>query len=170
MGREGGREGCSASRLQDVPPLLQAVCDCISPGLFDGLTWLGYCNSAMNPIVYPLFMRDFKRALGGLLPCPRGPREHQPGLASPSVRTSHSGPRPGLSLQHVLPLPLPPDSDSDSGSGGFSGPRLAAQLLLPGEAARDAPPPARATTAVNFFSIDRTEPELRPRPPGTPTN
>lgn len=56
------------------PPLLQAVCDCISPGLFDVLTWLGYCNSTMNPIVYPLFMRDFKRALGGLLPCPRGPR------------------------------------------------------------------------------------------------
>ena len=170
---EGGREGCSAPRLQGVPPhLLQAVCDCISPGLFDVLTWLGYCNSTMNPIVYPLFMRDFKRALGRLLPCPRGPREHQPGLASPSVRTSHSGPRPGLSLRHVPPLPLPPDSDSDSdpGSGGFSGPRLTAQLLPPGEATRDAPPPARATTAVNFFSVDRTEPELRPHPPGTPTN
>lgn len=154
------------------PHLLQAVCDCISLGLFDTLTWLGYCNSTMNPIIYPLFMRDFKRALGRLLPCPRGPREQQPGLASPSVRTSHSGARPGLSLQHVLPLPLPPDSDSDSGSGsgGFSGPRLTAQLLLPGEATRDPPPPARATTTVNFFSIDRAEPELWPRPPGTPTN
>ena len=148
------------------------MCDCISLGLFDALTWLGYCNSAMNPIIYPLFMRDFKRALGRLLPCARGPREQQPGLASPSVRTSHSGARPGLSLQHVLPLPLPPDSDSDSGSGsgGFSGPRLTAQLLLPGEASRDPAPPARAATTANFFRVDRTEPGLRPRPPGTPTD
>ncbi|KAJ1065541.1 hypothetical protein K5549_016633, partial [Capra hircus] len=155
-----------------VANIVQAVCGCISLGLFDVLTWLGYCNSTMNPIIYPLFMRDFRRALGRLLPCPRGPREQQPGLASPSVRTSHSGARPGLSLQHVLPLPLPPDSDSDSGSGsgGFPGPRLTGQLLLPGEATRDPPPPARATTTVNFFSIDRTEPELRPHPPGTPTN
>uniref|UniRef100_A0A8C6D5G3 5-hydroxytryptamine receptor 6 n=1 Tax=Moschus moschiferus TaxID=68415 RepID=A0A8C6D5G3_MOSMO len=153
-----------------VANIVQAVCDCISLGLFDVLTWLGYCNSTMNPIIYPLFMRDFKRALGRLLPCPRGPREQQPGLASPSVRTSHSGARPGLSLQHVLPLPVPPDSDSDSGSGGFDGPQLTAQLLLPGEATRDPQPPARATTTVNFFSIEHAEPELRPRPPGTPTN
>ncbi|XP_069431219.1 5-hydroxytryptamine receptor 6 [Ovis canadensis] len=155
-----------------VANIVQAVCGCISLGLFDVLTWLGYCNSTMNPIIYPLFMRDFRRALGRLLPCPRGPREQQPGLASPSVRTSHSGARPGLSLQHVLPLPLPPDSDSDSGSGsgGFPGPQLTAQLLLPGEATRDPPPPARASTTVNFFSIDRTEPELRPHLPGTPTN
>nr|7YS6_A Chain A, 5-hydroxytryptamine receptor 6 [Homo sapiens] len=60
-----------------VANIVQAVCDCISPGLFDVLTWLGYCNSTMNPIIYPLFMRDFKRALGRFLPCPRCPRERQ---------------------------------------------------------------------------------------------
>nr|XP_031539462.1 5-hydroxytryptamine receptor 6 [Vicugna pacos] len=155
-----------------VANIAQAVCDCISPGLFDVLTWLGYCNSTMNPIIYPLFMRDFKRALGRFMPCPHCPREHQASLASPSMRTSHSGPRPGLSLQHVLPLPLPPnlESDSDSGSDGSSGLQLAAQLLLPGEATQDPPPPARAPTTANFFNIDPVEPELRLHPLGTPTN
>ncbi|TEA33592.1 hypothetical protein DBR06_SOUSAS3910156 [Sousa chinensis] len=155
-----------------VVNIAQAVCDCISPGLFDVLTWLGYCNSTMNPIIYPLFMRDFKRALGRFLPCPHCPRERQPSLASPSVRTSHSGPRPGLSLQHVLPLPLLPDSDSDSdpGSGGSSGLQLTAQLLLPGEATRDPPPPAGTTTAVSFFNGDPAEPELQLPPLGTPRN
>uniref|UniRef100_G1P7W9 G-protein coupled receptors family 1 profile domain-containing protein n=1 Tax=Myotis lucifugus TaxID=59463 RepID=G1P7W9_MYOLU len=126
-----------------VANIAQAVCDCVSPGLFDVLTWLGYCNSTMNPIIYPLFMRDFKRALGRLLPCPHWPQEHRASVASPSMRTSHSGARPGLSLQQVLPLPLPPDSDSDpdSGSGGSSGLQLPAQLLLPGEATRDTLPP-----------------------------
>nr|XP_051713989.1 5-hydroxytryptamine receptor 6 [Oryctolagus cuniculus] len=154
-----------------VANIVQAVCDCISAGLFDILTWLGYCNSTMNPIIYPLFMQDFKRALGRFLPCPRCPREQQASLASPSMRTSHSGARPGLSLQHVVPLPLPQDSDSDSdlGSGGSAGLRLRAQLLLPGEATRDVPPPARPT-AVNVSDIDRTEPELRRHPLGTPTN
>lgn len=47
----------------------QAVCECVPLALFDAITWLGYCNSTMNPIIYPLFMRDFKRALGKLLPC-----------------------------------------------------------------------------------------------------
>ena len=148
------------------------MCDCISPGLFDVLTWLGYCNSTMNPIIYPLFMRDFKRALGRFLPCPHCPRKHRPSLASPSMRTSHSGPRPGLSLQHVLPLPLLPnvDSDSDPGSGGSSGLQLTAQLLLPGEATRDPLPPARTTAAVNFFNIDPAEPGLQLHPLGTPTD
>lgn len=155
-----------------TPPSLQAVCDCVSPGLFDVLTWLGYCNSTMNPIIYPLFMRDFKRALGKLLPCPHWPQEHRASVASPSMRTSHSGARPGLSLQHVLPLPLPPDSDSDpdSGSGGSSGLQLTAQLLLPGEATRDTLPPARTSATVNFFNRDPVEPQLRLHLLGAPTN
>ncbi|KAM5247739.1 5-hydroxytryptamine receptor 6 [Ctenodactylus gundi] len=155
-----------------VASIVQAVCDCISPGLFDVLTWLGYCNSTMNPIIYPLFMRDFKRVLGRFLPCPRCPREPRASPASPSMRTSHSGARPGLSLQHVLPLPLPTNSDSDSdlGSSGSSGLRLTTQLLLPGEATREPSPPTRATAAVNFFDIKPVEPELRLHPLGTPTN
>lgn len=158
------------ARAGVTQPCPQAVCDCISPGLFDALTWLGYCNSTMNPIIYPLFMRDFKRALGRFLPCPRCPQERRASLASPSMRTSHSGARPGLSLQQVLPLPLPPDSasDSDSGSRGSAGLQLTAQLLLPGEATRDPAPPTRAQM-VNF-DVDPTETELRLPPRGPPTN
>ncbi|KAK1801830.1 hypothetical protein P4O66_022467, partial [Electrophorus voltai] len=68
----------------------QAVCECIPPSLFDAITWLGYCNSTMNPIIYPLFMRDFKRALGRLLPCcssSHAPRRPSPPL-SLSLRNS----------------------------------------------------------------------------------
>ncbi|XP_004603447.1 5-hydroxytryptamine receptor 6 [Sorex araneus] len=155
-----------------VANIAQAVCGCISPGLFDILTWLGYCNSTLNPIVYPLFMRDFKRALGRLLPCAHCPREQRASPASPSMRASHSGARPGLSLQHVLPLPLRPDSESESCSGVSSGLQPAAHLLLPGQAARDPPLPARAAAAtVSFSSIHPAEPELlRLPPPGTPTD
>ncbi|XP_076994076.1 5-hydroxytryptamine receptor 6 [Tamandua tetradactyla] len=155
-----------------VANIAQAVCDCISPGLFDVLTWLGYCNSTMNPIIYPLFMRDFKRALGRFLPCPCFPWERQASLASPSMRTSHSGPRPGLSLQQVLPLPLPPnsDSDSDADSGGSSGLQLTAQLLLPGEATREPPPPARGAAAVHLYDMNPAEPKLQLPRLGTPTN
>ncbi|XP_039084971.1 5-hydroxytryptamine receptor 6 [Hyaena hyaena] len=155
-----------------VANIVQAVCDCISPGLFDVLTWLGYCNSTMNPIIYPLFMRDFKRALGRFLPCSHCPRERRASLVSPSMRTSHSGPRPGLSLQHVLPLPLPSDSNSDSGSGsgGSSGPQRTAQPLLRREAPRDPPPSARVTAVVSFFDIDPVEPQLKLHPLGAPTN
>lgn len=126
----------------------------------------------MNPIIYPLFMRDFKRALGRFLPCSHCPQESRASPASPSMRTSHSGPRPGLSLQHVLPLPLPPDSysDSDPGSGGSSGRQLTAQLLLPGEATRDPLPSTRTSAVVNFFNIDCVEPKLRLHPLSDPTN
>lgn len=77
----------------DLRPFIlyfQAVCECIPPSFFDAITWLGYCNSTMNPIIYPMFMRDFKRALARLLPCcssSQAPR--RPSLAlSLSLRNS----------------------------------------------------------------------------------
>uniref|UniRef100_A0A671QXL5 5-hydroxytryptamine receptor 6 n=1 Tax=Sinocyclocheilus anshuiensis TaxID=1608454 RepID=A0A671QXL5_9TELE len=52
-----------------ITNMAQAVCECVPSSFFDAITWLGYCNSTMNPIIYPMFMRDFKRALARLLPC-----------------------------------------------------------------------------------------------------
>ncbi|XP_029363348.1 5-hydroxytryptamine receptor 6 [Echeneis naucrates] len=72
-----------------ITNMAQAVCECIPLALFDVITWLGYCNSTINPIIYPLFMRDFKRALGKLLPCCSSqlPRRPSPAL-SLSLRNS----------------------------------------------------------------------------------
>ncbi|XP_044271458.1 octopamine receptor Oamb [Tribolium madens] len=43
--------------------LVRAFCpDCIPPLLFSILFWLGYCNSAINPLIYALFSKDFRFA------------------------------------------------------------------------------------------------------------
>ncbi|XP_041319453.1 5-hydroxytryptamine receptor 6 [Pyrgilauda ruficollis] len=105
-----------------VTNVAQAVCDCVPAGFFDVLTWLGYCNSTMNPIIYPLFMRDFKRAMGKFLPCCRRSAEPRPSAISLSMRNSNSGPRAATSLKNVLTLQAETDS-IDSGAPG-SEPRL----------------------------------------------
>ncbi|XP_067657504.1 dopamine receptor 2-like [Haliotis asinina] len=54
-----------------VTNVLFGLChtDCVrSPEiLFPVFTWLGYINSGMNPIIYALSMRDFRRAFGKLI-------------------------------------------------------------------------------------------------------
>ncbi|KFQ24463.1 5-hydroxytryptamine receptor 6, partial [Mesitornis unicolor] len=85
-----------------VTNVIEAVCDCVPASFFDVLTWLGYCNSTMNPIIYPLFMRDFKRAMGKYLPCCRRSGEPRPSAISLSMRNSNSGPRAATSLKNVL--------------------------------------------------------------------
>ncbi|MCJ8741553.1 hypothetical protein PDJAM_G00072020 [Pangasius djambal] len=88
-----------------ITNMAQAVCECVPPSLFDAITWLGYCNSTMNPIIYPLFMRDFKRALGRLLPCCCS--SHIPRRPSPPLSLSlrNSG-EPQLQIE-------PPSTASD---------------------------------------------------------
>ena len=39
--------------------------------VFAVIFWLGYCNSALNPIIYTVFNRDFRRAFHKLLSCSR---------------------------------------------------------------------------------------------------
>ncbi|KAE8297666.1 Alpha-2Db adrenergic receptor Alpha-2Db adrenoceptor [Larimichthys crocea] len=49
---------------------LHAVCreNCIIPDtLFDLFFWIGYCNSCLNPIIYTIFNRDFRRAFKKIL-------------------------------------------------------------------------------------------------------
>ncbi|KAM8830847.1 5-hydroxytryptamine receptor 6 [Synchiropus picturatus] len=88
-----------------ITNMAQAVCECVPLALFDAITWLGYCNSTMNPIIYPLFMRDFKRALGKLMPCcsSQSPRRPSPAL-SLSLRNSGEP-----NIVSTLPSPLASD-------------------------------------------------------------
>ncbi|XP_033475207.1 alpha-2Db adrenergic receptor-like [Epinephelus lanceolatus] len=49
---------------------LQAVCreNCAIPdALFNLFFWIGYCNSCLNPIIYTIFNRDFRRAFKKIL-------------------------------------------------------------------------------------------------------
>ncbi|XP_078611615.1 alpha-2C adrenergic receptor-like [Branchiostoma floridae x Branchiostoma japonicum] len=39
----------------------------VSPALFRGFVWLGYCNSALNPIIYTLLNTDFRQAFQQVL-------------------------------------------------------------------------------------------------------
>ncbi|GFY23859.1 alpha-2Db adrenergic receptor [Trichonephila clavipes] len=49
--------------------VLEALCSqCqIAPTGFATAFWLGYCNSALNPIIYTIFNRDFRRAFKKIL-------------------------------------------------------------------------------------------------------
>lgn len=53
--------------------VLQGICGLkclvIPDILFPIFTWLGYINSGMNPVIYALSMRDFRRAFGKILCC-----------------------------------------------------------------------------------------------------
>ncbi|XP_069139460.1 dopamine receptor 2-like [Argopecten irradians] len=53
--------------------VLQGICgiNCLvfPELLFPIFTWLGYINSGMNPVIYALSMRDFRRAFGKVLFC-----------------------------------------------------------------------------------------------------
>ncbi|XP_070142877.1 octopamine receptor Oamb isoform X2 [Drosophila kikkawai] len=43
--------------------LIRAFCEnCIQPTVFSVLFWLGYCNSAINPVIYALFSHEFRIA------------------------------------------------------------------------------------------------------------
>merc|ERR1719397_493327 len=41
--------------------------DCIAPDLFKVLTWLGYSNSAFNPVIYSIFNSEFRNGFRKIL-------------------------------------------------------------------------------------------------------
>lgn len=48
--------------------MIRAFCQpCIQPLLFSVLFWLGYCNSAINPLIYALFSKEFRIAFKTIL-------------------------------------------------------------------------------------------------------
>ncbi|XP_041953344.1 5-hydroxytryptamine receptor 6 [Alosa sapidissima] len=117
-----------------ITNMAQAVCECVPATLFDAITWLGYCNSTMNPIIYPLFMRDFKRALGRLLPCCSSSAGRVPRRPSPPL---------SLSLRNSGEPQLPSEPASLSSD----------EPLQP-------EPPATATDAVNLLDAEQARIEL----------
>ena len=42
--------------------IITTFCKCIGDMVFAVVFWLGYCNSALNPIIYTVFNRDFRHA------------------------------------------------------------------------------------------------------------
>ncbi|KAM6968085.1 dopamine receptor D2 like [Aplochiton taeniatus] len=51
--------------------VLRAHCGscCISPSLYSAVTWLGYLNSAVNPVIYTTFNIEFRKAFIKILHC-----------------------------------------------------------------------------------------------------
>uniref|UniRef100_A0A8D0G483 5-hydroxytryptamine receptor 6 n=1 Tax=Sphenodon punctatus TaxID=8508 RepID=A0A8D0G483_SPHPU len=145
-----------------VTNVAQAVCDCVPASFFDVLTWLGYCNSTMNTIIYPLFMRDFKRAMAKYLPFCRRLWERRPSAISMSMRNSNSGPRLGMSLKNVLTL----QGETDSVDSVI---QVNEHILLP--TCKDhhlESIPATGADSVNLFDLEHTDQELQINQLNTP--
>lgn len=48
--------------------VVRSFCEqCIEPLMFSVLFWLGYCNSAINPLIYALFSNEFRIAFKRIL-------------------------------------------------------------------------------------------------------
>lgn len=47
--------------------IVQAFCKCVSPVVFSLITWVGYVNSMLNPIIYSIFNSEFRNAFRRIL-------------------------------------------------------------------------------------------------------
>jgi hypothetical protein len=83
-------------------------CDCVTILCFQIVTWLGYSNSCMNPIIYPIFIPKFRHAYEHIL-CPRWMQKAKkvsltPIAVKPSVITIES------KLLNITSTPVRPKS------------------------------------------------------------
>ncbi|KAM4634130.1 alpha-1A adrenergic receptor [Polymixia lowei] len=67
--------------------------------------WLGYFNSCINPIIYPCFSQEFKKAFQNVLHCRCLRRGGGPNSQGPC--SSHSSSPGHMSMLRSSPLPLP---------------------------------------------------------------
>ncbi|XP_072381176.1 octopamine receptor Oamb [Diabrotica undecimpunctata] len=83
--------------------LVRAFChDCIHPLLFSTLFWLGYCNSAINPLIYALFSKDFRFAFKRIICkcfCTRRQRDSRRGSDGSQLQGKHFR-SPSYNMQH----------------------------------------------------------------------
>ncbi|KAF5301948.1 hypothetical protein FQR65_LT08683 [Abscondita terminalis] len=106
--------------------LIRAFCErCIHPLLFSVLFWLGYCNSAINPLIYALFSKDFRFAFKRIIcKC----------FCTGASQSSDAVPM-DLNLLadiSVLPVTTPPTTEILWGKKAIPG----AILLIPGDGPR----------------------------------
>lgn len=75
--------------LHDTPFCRNRICN--SNTLFVVFVWLGYLNSALNPVIYTIFNRDFRNNIYRLLACGKwGPRRQRQTQRAESSNAIHS--------------------------------------------------------------------------------
>ena len=67
--------------------LLSCFISNIHPLFISISTWLGYCSSGANPIIYTIFSRAFRRAFVNILTCRKVMSSHRSQMFSPSCHS-----------------------------------------------------------------------------------
>jgi hypothetical protein len=67
--------------------LLSCFITNINPIIISISTWLGYCSSGANPIIYTIFSRAFRRAFVNILTCRKVISSHRSQMFSPSCHS-----------------------------------------------------------------------------------
>ncbi|CAF4588036.1 unnamed protein product [Rotaria sp. Silwood1] len=70
-----------------VITLLSCFITNIHPIFISVSTWLGYCSSGANPIIYTIFSRAFRRAFVNILTCRKAITSHRSQMFSPSCHS-----------------------------------------------------------------------------------
>lgn len=70
--------------------LVNSACKCVPDKLFVAVTWVGYVNSTMNPIIYSKFNADFRAAFKRILLCKKCRRPPDPYERKPRSRISNN--------------------------------------------------------------------------------